>query len=75
MSNVGVSIASVAVTSQKTQGSVSLLTSSVCLAACLIAGVCTAKGSAGSVGAHTADKPNPPLAWPKQTCIHVCGFL
>lgn len=36
----------VAVTSQKTQGSISLslLTSSVCLAACLIAGVCPAKG-------------------------------
>lgn len=24
----------------------------------------------GSVGAHAADKPNPPLASPKQTCIY-----
>lgn len=70
VSSVGVSVASIAVTSQKTQGNVSLLTSSVCLAACLIAGACTAKGSTGSVGAHAADKPNPPLASPKQTCIY-----
>ena len=41
VSTAGVSIASVAVTSQKTLGSISLLTSSVCLAACLIAGVCS----------------------------------
>lgn len=41
VSSAGVSIASVAVTSQKTQRSISLLTSSVCLAACLIAGVCS----------------------------------
>lgn len=41
VSSAGVSIASVAVTSQKTQGSISLLTSSVCLAACLIARVCS----------------------------------
>ena len=75
MSSVGVSVASVAVTSQKTQGNVSLLTSSVCLAACLIAGVCTARGeSAGSVGAHAAVKPNPPFAGRKQTRISVCGF-
>lgn len=80
VSSVGVSVASVAVTSQKTQGNVSLLTSSVCLAGCLIAGVCSGeeKRSAGSVGAHTADKFNPPLPgregiWPPNK--HASLFL
>lgn len=73
VSSVGVSVASVAVTSQKTQGNVSLLTSSVCLASCLITGVCT-----GSVGAQAANKSNPPFAgnegiWPPNK--HASLFL
>lgn len=82
VSSVGVGVASVAVTSQKTQGnSVSLLTSSVCLAARLIAGCVVAKRSAGPVGARAANTPNPPFTGkkkgkqgPKQTHISVCGF-
>lgn len=61
--------APVAVTSQKTRGKhPSLLTSSVCLAARLIAGVCPATGGAG---AHAA-KRNPAPASHKQTGIY--GF-
>lgn len=67
VSSVGVSVASVAVTSQKTRGGVSLLTSSVCLAACLIAGVCSGEEELpAQSGLHAADKTNPPSQAPNK---------
>lgn len=63
VSSVGVSVASVAVTSQKTWGNVSLLTSSVCLAARLIAGVCSAEEE---YGAQSGLRANPWLHAPNK---------